>query len=59
MISVSDPDSLIPDTDQAFEAEHLLIQVHIQNLDDQKLETIYSWKKCSIFYDQKLQFTYP
>jgi len=26
--------------------------------DNQKLEKIYSWKKC-MFFDQKLQFTYP
>ncbi len=35
------------------------IQFQIQGFDDQKLEKIYSWKFLFLFFDQKLQFTYP
>ncbi len=30
-----------------------------QGFNDQKLEKNYSWTKKLIFFDQKLQFTYP
>ncbi len=33
--------------------------IRIQGFNDQKLKKKNSWKKNLIFFDQKLQFTYP
>jgi hypothetical protein len=47
-----DPDS---NPDQAFQVNGLF---RIQGFDDQKLKK-YSWEFFIIFFDQKLQLTYP
>jgi hypothetical protein len=33
--------------------------IRIQGFNDQKFKKYYSWKQILIFFDQKLQFTYP
>ncbi len=35
------------------------VPIRIQGFNDQKLKKNYSWKFFFIFFDQKLQFTYP
>jgi hypothetical protein len=54
--SVSDPDSLIPDPDPAFSVEY---RSRSRVLMIKKLKKCAAETKLDIFFDQKLQFTYP
>ncbi len=60
-----DPYSFFPDPDTEFEAGDQSGSnpdpdpIRIQGFNDQKLKKNYNWKIFFIFFDQKLQFTYP
>ncbi len=58
---VSDPCSFDtdPDPDHHSRLNTDPDPIRIQGFYDQKLKKIYSWKKKKIFWDKKLQFTYP